>query len=161
MGCPSQTIDATVVSLYLAAMGDEIVMEAPRSHSIHCTKEIIAQSVPRNSRWCIVAIAVRDQIQDAYSVEVTAETIRFNIRETRFIYPTQARVAAILIRYDTTGRRPRAFKFRMNASQGYTCPVVRRPHAKRGPDKIKRGTKPKVRHSLRRYVGLKQIVVTK
>ena len=132
----------------------------PATYLIDCTKEIIDQAEPRESRWCIVAIAVRLQIPGAYSVHVTAETINYNIGEVRYVHPLPARIAVILSRFDHTEKRPRPFSFRLDNRLAFTRPVIRRPLAKRGKDKIKRKA-PGARRTMRRYVGLRQIVVTK
>lgn len=134
----------------------------PKSYRLTATKEIIAGSLPNDSRHCVLEETIRVRIAGAYSVQVTSEVTRFNVGEWRFYYPTPPNAAAIAARFDDTGKRPRPFKFMLNARSCMGVKAVIRTGPKPAPDPTKKKRKetaaPK-RSGKRRYHGLKVIVV--
>lgn len=89
---------------------------------IRVTDEIIKNSKKESSRHCMVADAIRHAIPEAYSIDVTAETIRFNVAETRYYFTTPSRVAANIALYDEDRHVP-GFAFQL--TKPYTAPVLR------------------------------------
>jgi hypothetical protein len=130
-----------------------------KTHHIFVSREIIDNAERNDSAHCMGADAIRETIEGAWSVDVSAELIRFNIGEVRYMYPTPAKVSIEAEKFDLEG--PEAvepFKFTLDSRQGCSAPVIRsgprnKPNKPRtGPN---RKRKPGVRWSKRRYAGLK------
>jgi hypothetical protein len=133
-----------------------------KSKFITVPEEIIKKSKRENSRHCMVADAIRRAVPEAYSVDVTAESIRFNVGETRYYFTTPSRVAQNIAMYDE-GRQVHPFKFTLQ--NGYTAPVLRQTRAKPAPGNVSKtrkrrlGQKDKTVRMTRRRAGLKVIEV--
>lgn len=107
----------------------------------------------------MIAIALREQIPGITSIQVTAETIRFNKDGQRRRYDTPARVAKALLEFDDS-KPLGAFTFKLDARQ-----LTMGPATKRGPNRgsgatseSKKSRKPQnVRRCKRRYRGILEI----
>jgi hypothetical protein len=128
----------------------------PKSLTLNITQKIIDEAVPLNSSKCMIAQAVRHA--GGCSVNVTAESVTFNIDETRFTYPLPPKAAIELLKFEEDKRSVQPFRVVLDARRALSRPVDRRPHAvKRGPTKKKQ--KPGPRRSVRRFHGLRVIEV--
>ena len=72
------------------------------THSIAITEEIINKACRRDSRHCMIAEAIREQIQGATFIAVDMMTIRFSVPEKglRFSYHTPPLAQDALARFD-------------------------------------------------------------
>jgi hypothetical protein len=121
-----------------------------KSITINITKEILEESVSADSSKCMIAQALR--LKGASSVNVTAESVSFNMDETRFTYPLPARVAVKFLKFDESKNSIRPFSFQLQSQLAFSRPVIKCPNrTKRGPTKIGHAYK----RSKRRFHGLR------
>lgn len=98
-------------------------MIEPKNWTIKITKQDILTAKPNHSGRCMVANGGRHCIFGSYSIDVTADTFRFNLGEgkdaTRFVYDIPARVGAFIAAFDDEEKRKtlKPFIFRLDARQ--------------------------------------------
>lgn len=124
-----------------------------QSITVNVSEEVLNNSTKAESSKCMIAQALRKK--GAYSVNVTAESARFNLGDTRYHYPLPAKAAVKLIEFDK-GNIPEPFKFVLKANTGTCAPVARPVRKSRGKTK-KQSTKPTTLRCKRRFHGLRVI----
>jgi hypothetical protein len=130
-------------------------MTKPKSLTLNITQKIIDEAVPLNSSKCMIAQAVRHA--GGSSVHVTAETVRFNLGETRFTYDLPPKAVVELYKFEEDKHSVQPFRVVLDGRGASSRPV--RHHAgKRGPTK-KKHQKSAPRRTVRRFHGLRIIEV--
>lgn len=130
-----------------------------KTYNVYVTREIIDNAERNDSAHCMAADAIRETIDGVWSLDVSSELIRFNLGETRYMYPTPARVSVEAQKFDDDGPEAvQPFKFSLDGRQACSAPVIRygprgKPNKPRTSPNRKR--KPGVRWTKRRYSGLK------
>lgn len=121
-------------------------MNLPKAkhYTIHVTEEEINKSKKEHAGRCMVANAIRNCIPHAESIDVTSDTIRFNIKDEesgetfRYIYDTTGKAGKEIRKFDDN-EEIKPFKFKLDARQAFIKTV--KP---RGPRKsTKKRTGPK------------------
>ena len=127
-------------------------MNEMRSFTIDINEDVIKNSEPNSNHNCMVANALRDQL-NAWSVVVDATAIRFNVGGekargdfspgTRYMWPTPSELAVKITEFDgypngeVAAANMDPFKIRLQAAQGF-CKAVKqgKPHKKK-PHEVK------------------------
>jgi hypothetical protein len=130
-----------------------------RSKKLNITQELISMAESANSARCMIAQAVRLQLGGT-SVNVTAESVSYNLDGNRYTHPLPARAAVELKKFDEDKTSVRPFQFVLDGRLAFARPVKKRPLAtKRGPTKQRRT--PTASRSIRRFHELRVIEVAR
>lgn len=133
-----------------------------KNFTVSITDDILKRSKPGTSKECMVAMAVREQIPGAWSVNVSSDSIRFNLggerddEGTRYSFPTPALAAMCIQKFDD-GKKVRPFRLRLQAAQCYTSPVLKRGSQRKSRHKKKTRQRPAARCTVRRFHGIRLI----
>jgi len=107
------------------------------THKIKVTPEILARACEKNTRHCMIAEAVREQIPNATNISVDLMTVRFTDQETerRYTYPTPRSAQDGLIRFD---KGMAIQPFGVHLKNGHAVSMQRRGRAMHnlGPRKV-------------------------
>jgi hypothetical protein len=126
-----------------------------KSMTINITQKAIDERVSKNSSKCMIAQAVR--LAGGRSTHVTAESVTFNLGNTRYTFPLPAKAAVELLKFEEDKSTVAPFKLKLR--NGFERPVITRPHAKkRGPTK-KQQRRSTACRTVRRFHGLRVIEV--
>jgi hypothetical protein len=91
-------------------------------------QDLIDKATPMNSRRCMIAQALRKQ-HGAWSIDVTADSIRFNLDEMRYMCSTPPDAAVNLIRFDRNRKVVKPFRILLRNL--FSKPVVRHGRRKK------------------------------
>ncbi len=120
------------------------------------TKNVLAAAQPKNTAYCMYAIPLR--LMGASSVNITAETIRWNKNGKRHIAPMPAKGTINLQAFDKKGRNAvKPHRLVIKHRDIFSRPVELRGPQKKGKHKKRRSIGP--RRCSRRYHGLKIIEI--
>lgn len=127
------------------------------SVNLRITDKILDVSVAKDSTHCMIAEALRQR--GAWSINVNAEIVAFNIGEFRLMYPLPASAAIQLLRFDNR-EEVHPFAITLHCNTGFLRKVTRKPSThgsgKRRP--YQKRAKSGVKRSTRRVHGLRQLV---
>jgi hypothetical protein len=118
-------------------MKADIKFTSPRP-TINVTQSDIDMAMPKESRHCMVALAIHRDVPSATHVLVDIQTIRWTdkAKGLRYTYMTPAKVIATMLAWDEA-IKPAPFSFRLRGAQITTArPLVR--ETKTGTKKQKR-----------------------
>lgn len=128
---------------------------ATKRFKLRMTQELINKAMPRDSHKCMIAQALRQQ-HGARSVDVTADSIRFNIDDLRYMCPTPVVAAVELIQFDKN--RKKVAPFEVVLRELFTKPVRKiSAHRKNKHGATPLRAKSPARCTKRRFRGLKVI----
>lgn len=95
-------------------------MAKPRGPQVHVkiTADVIEESIPRDSRHCMIADAIKQCYPKAAKVSVDLATIRFTDPDKglRYTFLTPRVAQAHLVKFDQ-GVKPEPFEFRLRGAQ--------------------------------------------
>lgn len=103
----------------------------PKHYVIKVTEEEIVESQKGHAGKCMVANAIRKSIPGAESIDVTPDTVRFNLFDSnsgktyRYIYDTVGRAGVEILNFDDD-KEVKPFRFKLDARQAFTKEVKRR-----------------------------------
>jgi hypothetical protein len=130
-----------------------------KSTTLKIPQDLIDEATSANSARCMIAQAVRLQLGGT-SVNVTAESVSYNLDGNRYTHPLPARAAVELKKFDEDKTSVRPFQFVLDGRLAFARPVKKRPLAtKRGPTTRRRN--PAASRSIRRFHGLRVIEVAR
>ena len=140
------------------------MLPRPKSNKVRVTQDHIDEARQCDAAHCMLAMAIRDQIKGARSVNVANGHAKFNVGGeggpeggTRFTYELPGRASAAVELFDTDKTLVRPFEFQLDGRQGAAAPVlVRGPNVKSRHSK--RPRQPAARTcKTRRYHGIKVV----
>lgn len=117
----------------------------PKSYKIKVPQSVIDKASKQNSKRCMVAQSVRQEIPGARSVDVTSSRVKFTLGKTRFVYDMPGKAAKAVELYDDAGPwAVEPFSFTLDERQCTTGPVIK--HPKRAYKKRSKTTAAKIRN---------------
>jgi hypothetical protein len=74
------------------------------------TQDIIDNAEPSSTGACMVARALRQQLDGVWSIHVAAGLAKFNVGEMRYAFSVPARVSAAIIAFDKNPKEVKPFR---------------------------------------------------